>query len=56
MAQYRNNILEAADRVGEDPNGTLGIVGDLRWVAEATIGHRNPLSPGGGSTEGHERG
>jgi hypothetical protein len=32
-AEYKRDILEAAHRIGEDANGTLGIVGYLRWVA-----------------------
>ena len=32
-AEHKKDILEAAHRVGEDANGTLGVVGYLRWVA-----------------------
>jgi hypothetical protein len=32
-AEYKKNIFEAANRVGEDANGTFGIVGYLEWVA-----------------------
>jgi hypothetical protein len=32
-AQYKNDILEAADRVGADANGALGLVGYLTWIA-----------------------
>jgi hypothetical protein len=32
-AEYKNQILEAANRVGGDANGTQGIVGYFRWIA-----------------------
>jgi hypothetical protein len=32
-AEYKDHILEAANRVGMDAAGTLGIVGYLRWIA-----------------------
>ena len=32
-AEYKRDILEAAHRIGEDANGTLGVVGYLSWVA-----------------------
>jgi hypothetical protein len=32
-AEYKNDILEAAYRVGEDANGAQGLVGYFRWVA-----------------------
>jgi hypothetical protein len=31
--EYKNDIFEAAYRVGEDANGKAGMVGYLRWVA-----------------------
>ena len=41
-AEYKKHILEAANRVGMDANGTLGIVGYFRWIAR-----RHPRILGG---------
>ena len=32
-AEHKKDIFEAANRIGMDANGTLGVVGYLRWVA-----------------------